>query len=93
MRAYCPSANFTTIKHRLATCYVGDKGKRSMRASRHVAAWNEDFLYSLFIQLTHSVDLPEHLVCRQRLDDAKCEGGAANATAGEREANLRRPPA
>ena len=26
------------------------KGKHSMRASRHVAAWNEDFLYSLLTE-------------------------------------------
>lgn len=43
-------ANFTTIKHMASNLLRRGKGKHSMRASRHVAAWNEDFLYSLLTQ-------------------------------------------
>jgi predicted transposase YbfD/YdcC len=43
-------ANFTTIKHMASNVLRRGKGKHSMRASRHVAAWNEDFLYSLLTQ-------------------------------------------
>ena len=40
-------ANFATIKHMASNLLRRGKGKHSMRASRHIAAWNEDFLYSL----------------------------------------------
>ena len=42
-------ANFATIKHMASNLLRRGKGKYkySMRSSRHVAAWNEDFLYSL----------------------------------------------
>ena len=43
-------ANFTTIKHMASNLLRRGKGKHSMRASRHLAAWNEDFLYSLLTQ-------------------------------------------
>ena len=43
-------ANFATIKHMASNVLRRGKGKHSMRASRHVAAWNEDFLYSLLTQ-------------------------------------------
>ena len=43
-------ANFTTMKHMASNLLRRGKGKHSMRASRHVAAWNEDFLYSLLTQ-------------------------------------------
>lgn len=43
-------ANFTTIKHMASNLLRRGKGKHSMRASRHVAAWNENFLYSLLTQ-------------------------------------------
>ena len=43
-------ANFTTIKHMASNLLRRGKGKHSMRASRHLAAWNEDFLYSLLAQ-------------------------------------------
>jgi predicted transposase YbfD/YdcC len=43
-------ANFATIKHMASNLLRRGKGKHSMRASRHIAAWNEDFLYSLLTQ-------------------------------------------
>ena len=43
-------ANFTTIKHMASNLLRRGKGKHSMRGSRHIAAWNEDFLYSLITQ-------------------------------------------
>lgn len=43
-------ANFATIKHMASNVLRRGKGKHSMRASRHVAAWNEDFLYSLLTE-------------------------------------------
>ena len=43
-------ANFATIKHMASNMLRRGKGKYSMRASRHVAAWNEDFLYSLLTE-------------------------------------------
>ena len=46
---YAP-ANFTTIKHMASNVLRRGKGKHSVQASRHVAAWNEDFLYSLLTQ-------------------------------------------
>ena len=46
IRSQNAPSNFTTIKH-MANLLRRGKGKHSMRASRHLAAWNEDFLYSL----------------------------------------------
>ena len=43
-------SNFTTIKHMASNLLRRGKGKHSMRASRHIAAWNEDFFYSLLTQ-------------------------------------------
>ena len=43
-------ANFATIKHMASNLLRRGKGKYSMRSSRHVAAWNEDFLYSLLTE-------------------------------------------
>ena len=43
-------ANFTTIKHMARNLLGRGKGKHSMRASRYLTAWNEDFLYSLLTQ-------------------------------------------
>ena len=40
-------ANFAAVKHMASNLLRRGKGKHSMRSSRHVAAWNEDFLYSL----------------------------------------------
>ncbi len=40
-------ANFATIKHMASNLLRRGKGRHSMRSSRHLAAWNEDFLYSL----------------------------------------------
>jgi predicted transposase YbfD/YdcC len=40
-------ANFATIKHMASNLLRRGKGKHSMRSSRHLAAWNEEFLYSL----------------------------------------------
>lgn len=40
-------ANFATIKHMASNLLRRGKGKHSMRSSRHIAAWNEDFLFSL----------------------------------------------
>ena len=45
-RAHAPE-NFATIKHLARNLPRRGKGKHSMRASRHIPAWNEDFLYSL----------------------------------------------
>ena len=39
-------ANFATIKHMASNLLRRGKGKHSMRASRHIASWDEDFLYS-----------------------------------------------
>ena len=50
IRSQNAPANFTTIKHVASNLLRRGKGKNSMRASRHVAAWNEDFLYSLLTQ-------------------------------------------
>ena len=47
IRSQNAPANFTTIKHMASNLLRRGKGNNSMRASRHVAAWNEDFLYSL----------------------------------------------
>ena len=47
IRSQNAPSNFTTIKHMASNLLRRGKGKHSMRASRHVAAWNEDFLYSL----------------------------------------------
>ena len=47
IRSQNAPSNFTTIKHMASNVLRRGKGKHSMRASRHVAAWNEDFLYSL----------------------------------------------
>ena len=47
IRSQNAPANFTTIKHMASNLLRRGKGKSSMRASRHGAAWNEDFLYSL----------------------------------------------
>ena len=44
--AHAP-ANFATIKHMASNLLRRGKGKHSMRASRHIAGWDEDFLYSL----------------------------------------------
>jgi len=44
--AHAP-ANFATIKHMASNLLRRGKGKHSMRASRHIAAWDEDFLYSM----------------------------------------------
>ena len=47
IRSQNAPSNFTTIKHMASNLLRRGKGKHSMRASRHLAAWNEDFLYSL----------------------------------------------
>ena len=44
--AHAP-ANFATIKHMASNPLRRGKGKNSMRASRRIAGWDEDFLYSL----------------------------------------------
>ena len=44
--AHAP-ANFATIKHMASNLLRRGKGKHSRRASRHIAGWDEDFLYSL----------------------------------------------
>ena len=44
--AHAP-ANFATIKHMASNLLRRGKGKHSMHASRHIAGWDEDFLYSL----------------------------------------------
>ena len=40
-------ANFTTIKHMASNLLRSAKGKESMRSKRHMAAWDEDFLFKL----------------------------------------------
>ena len=40
-------ANFATIKHMATNLLRRGKGKHSIRSSRHLTAWNEEFLYSL----------------------------------------------
>ena len=50
IRSQNAPANFATIKHMASNLLRRGKGKHSMRASRHVAAWNEDFLYSLLTE-------------------------------------------
>ncbi len=58
IRSQNAPANFATIKHMASNLLRRgkepalslSKGKYSMRASRHVAAWNEDFLYSLLTE-------------------------------------------
>ena len=40
-------ANFATIKHMASNLLRRGKGRHSMRSSRHIAGWNEDFLYAL----------------------------------------------
>ena len=40
-------ANFATIKHMASNLLRRGKGKHSMRSSRRIAAWDEDFLYAL----------------------------------------------
>ncbi len=47
IRSQNAPANFVTIKHIASNLLRRGKGKHSMRSSRHLAAWNEDFLYSL----------------------------------------------
>ena len=47
IRSMHAPANFATIKHMASNLLRRGKGKHSMRASRHIAAWNEDFRYSL----------------------------------------------
>ena len=44
--AHAP-VNFATVKHMASNLLRRGKGKHSMRASRHIAGWDEDFLYSL----------------------------------------------
>ena len=39
-------ANFTTIKHMASNILRAAHGKHSMRAKRHLAAWDDEFLYS-----------------------------------------------
>ncbi|MCP5037912.1 MAG: hypothetical protein GY945_09970 [Rhodobacteraceae bacterium] len=41
------SANFATIKHVASNLLRLSKGKNSMRQKRHLAAWNEDYLFEL----------------------------------------------
>lgn len=50
IRSQNAPANFATIKHMASNVLRRGKGRHSMRASGHVAAWNEDFLYSLLAQ-------------------------------------------
>ena len=50
IRSQNAPANFATLKHMASNLLRQGKGKHSMRASRHVAAWNEDFLYSLLTE-------------------------------------------
>jgi predicted transposase YbfD/YdcC len=38
-------ANFTTIKHMASNILRGVRGKHSMRSKRHLAAWDDDFLF------------------------------------------------
>ena len=40
-------ANFTTIKHMASNMLRLSKGKGSMRSKRHMAAWDEGFLFNL----------------------------------------------
>ena len=40
-------ANFTTIKHAASNMLRSAKGKQSLRLKRHLAAWNEDFLFQI----------------------------------------------
>ncbi len=40
-------ANFTTIKHMASNLLRNSKGKKSMNIKRHMAAWDEDFLFGL----------------------------------------------
>jgi len=40
-------ANFATIKHVASNLLRLSKGKNSMRQKRHLAAWNEDYLFEL----------------------------------------------
>ena len=47
IRSQHAPANFATIKHMASNLLRRGKGKHSMRSSRHIAAWNEDFLFSL----------------------------------------------
>lgn len=39
-------ANFTTIKHMASNILRAVHGKHSMRAKRHIAAWDDEFLYN-----------------------------------------------
>ena len=51
--AHAP-ANFATIKHMASNLLRRGKGKHSMRArGRHIAGWDEDFLYSLLTTLSN----------------------------------------
>ena len=47
IRSQNAPANFATVKHMASNLLRRGKGKHSMRSSRHIAAWNEDFLFSL----------------------------------------------
>ena len=38
-------ANFATVKHMASNLLRSSKGKESLRLKRHLAAWDEDFLY------------------------------------------------
>ncbi len=39
-------ANFTTIKHMASNILRAVPGKHSMRAKRHITAWDDEFLYN-----------------------------------------------
>ena len=47
VRKHNAPANFTTIKHIATNLLVRGKGKDSLRLSRKVAAWDDDYLASL----------------------------------------------
>ena len=40
-------ANFTTIKHAASNMLRSVKGNQSLRLKRHLAAWDEDFLFQI----------------------------------------------
>lgn len=42
-------ANFATIKHMASNVLRSSKEKESMKSKRHMAAWDEDFLFELII--------------------------------------------
>lgn len=42
-------ANFATIKHMASNVLRSSKEKESMKSKRHMAAWDEDFLFDLII--------------------------------------------